>query len=151
MTKTLKANDNNTATFSPYAESGVLLPLPPLDKAEGMDLDIYARFMRHVRLVPNARLDIKILSAIQFTSDMLDMNDVIVTKSLADMGLRAPRAALPAAYLDHADRTLLRDGWDVGGPCASTRAMQTHWDEIGEDNPASATHDYAAFIEPLNF
>lgn len=128
----------------------VFLPLPPLGGIESIELEIYARFMKHYRLVPNSRVDIKILSAIQFTADMLDLNEALVAKTLADMGLRAPRRAFPEAYLDHVDRSLMRSGWDVGGPCASTVDMKRFWDDIGEDRFAAFRKDYALLSEPAH-
>lgn len=125
----------------------VFLPLPPLGGIESMELEIYARFMRHFRLVPNSRIEIKVLSAIQFTSDILDLNDAIVSKTLADMGLRAPRRAFPESYLDHVDRSLMRSGWDAGGPSASSVDMKRFWDDIGEDKFASFKKDYARVTE----
>jgi len=142
MTNQYKTKTNND-TFD-----NVFLPLPPLDGSESMELEVYARFMRHVRLVPNSRPEIKILSAIQFTSDILDLNDAIVSKMLADMGLRAPRRAFPEAYLDHVDRSLMRSGWDIGGPCASSVDMKRFWDDIGEDKFASFKKDYPRVQEP---
>ena len=143
-TQTLKANDNKNT-----AAENIVLPLPPLQKLEAIEVEIYARFMRHLRLVPNSRMEIKILSAIQFTSDMMDLNDAIVAKTLADMGLRAPRKAFPEAYLEHLDRSLMRSGWDVGGPCASSIDMKAYWDKIGEDRFASVRRDYGVLSEPI--
>ncbi len=124
------------------AFENVFLPLPPLDDGAGSDLEIYARFMRHFRLIPNSNINIKILSAIQFTADMLDLNDALVSKILADMGLRAPRRAFPETYLDHVDRCLMRKGWEDGGPCASSIDMKRFWDDIGEDKFAAFKKDY---------
>jgi hypothetical protein len=143
MTSPLKSNDNKTDDKF----ENVFLPLPPLSGMESMELEIYARFMRHFRMVPNSRIDIKVLSAIQFTSDILDLNDAIVSKTLADMGLRAPRRAFPESYLDHVDRSLMRSGWDVGGPCASSIDMKRFWDEIGEDKFAPFKKDYPRISE----
>lgn len=125
---TLKANDNKG-----YDPVLYMLPVPPLVMKEAIDTEIYVRFMKHIRLVPNARMDIKILSAIQFTSDMMDLNDALVAKTLADMGLRAPRCAFPETYLEFVDCSFMRTGWDVGGPCASALAVKDHWDSIGEE------------------
>ena len=151
-TNTLKANDNKNATSSTVASSAlptdaVLLPVPPADTKDAMELEIYARFMRHVRLVPNSRMEIKILSAIQFTADMMDLNDAIVAKTLADMGLRAPRKAFPESYLEHVDRSLMRSGWDVGGPCGSSIEMKHHWDKTGEDRFAAFRREYSLVNE----
>src|SRR5690606_22898871 len=124
---TTKADKNNKNTNDSF--DNVFMPLPPLDPADPLELEVYARFMRHVRLVPNSRTDIKVLSAIQFTSDMMDLNDAIVSKMLADMGLRAPRRAFPESYLDHVDQSLMRSGWEVGAPSASSIDMKRFWDD----------------------
>lgn len=137
MTYAMKTNDNVVEDKF----ENVFLPLPPLDGADDMELEIYARFMRHVRLVPNNRVDIKILSAIQFTADILDLGDAYVCKALADMGLRAPRRAFPQSYLDHVDQTMQRSSWDVGAPCASSVDMNRFWDDIGEEKPATFKRD----------
>jgi hypothetical protein len=144
MTQSYKANDNKVIDTC----ERVILPLPALD-AESSDLEIYARFMRHLRMVPNSRMDIKILSAIQFTSDMMDMNDAIVAKSLVDMGLRAPRRAFPETYLEHVDRSLMRSGFEVGAPSQSALDVRKHWDRIGEDRFAAFNRQYT-LVDPLH-
>lgn len=137
MTDLLKSNDNDK-------NKKVLLPLPPEEKEAHSEMEIYARFMRHLRMVPNNRLEIKVLSAIQFTADMLDIGDALVSKTLVDMGLRAPRDAFPTEYLEFVDNSLLRSGWEVGGPTAGSAALKQHWDNIGEDK-------FAAYRrEPVN-
>lgn len=146
MTNEFKSNDNKNHE----AFENVFLPLPPLGGIESMDLEIYARFMKHFRLVPNSKIEVKVLSAIQFTSDMMDLNDALVSKTLADMGLRAPRKAFPESYLDHVDRSLMRSGWDVGGPCASSIDMKRFWDDIGEDRFAAFRKDYSIALEPAH-
>lgn len=110
----------------------VQLPLPPAKEALA-EMEIYARFMRHLRMLPHSRMEIKVLSAIQFTADLLDLTDAYVSKTLVDLGLRAPRRAFPAAYLSHVDDSVLRSGWDVGGPSQASLHIKSHWDDIGED------------------
>lgn len=140
----LKSNDNAVG-----CGPSIALPLPPTEKDAVSEMEIYARFMRHLRMVPNSRSEIKILSAIQFTADMMDLGDALVAKTLVDLGLRAPRRALPAAYLDHVDRSLMRSGWDVGGPTPSTIALKGHWDAIGEDPFAGFRREYPRVHEPV--
>jgi hypothetical protein len=132
--KRLKSNDNRV-------ESNVVLPLPPLSAQADAEREIYARFMRHLRNVPNSCLQIKVLSAIQFTADMLDIGDSLVAKTLVDCGLRAPRKAFPSDYLQFIDRALMRSGWEVGGPSASAAELKNHWDKIGEDKFAAVRGD----------
>lgn len=137
MQKTLKSNDNQV-----LSNEKVSLPLPPDSTIDNADeMEIYARFMRHLRLVPNSRTEIKVLSAIQFTADMLDLTDALVAKVLVDLGLRAPRKAFPSAYLDHVDRSLLRSGFEVGSPTAASLALREFWDKIGEDKFAPVRID----------
>ena len=134
----LKSNDNRTLTFTQTQ-----LPLPPEHTPHtAMEMDLYARFMRHLRMVPNSRETIKVLSSIQFTADMMDLQDALVAKTLVDLGLRAPRRAFPAAYLEHVDRALMRSGFDLGGPDAGMIALKAYWDEIGEDKFAAAKRDF---------
>ena len=120
----------------------IVLPMPPDNKEAHTEMELYARFMRHLRMVPNSRMTIKILSAIQFTADMMDLSDALVSKTLVDLGLLAPRRAFPTSYLEHADRSLMRSGWDIGGPSVSVIALKKHWDEIGEVQFAAFRRDY---------
>lgn len=112
----------------------ITLPLPPSKEREAkFEMEIYARFMRHLRQVPNSRMEIKILSSIQFTADMIDVSDALVAKVLCDLGLRAPRKAFPLSFLEFADKTLQRQVWGQETPPASVTALKAHWDMIGED------------------
>ena len=126
------------------ARIDIALPLPPTASAqERSDMDLYARFMRHLRNVPNSRMEIKILSAIQFTADMLDHSDAHVSKVLVDLGLRAPRMAFPADFLKFVDFSLMRTGWDVGGPTPAMVELKDHWRKIGEHKFAPFTGEYS--------
>ncbi len=124
----LKSNDNKT---------NIILPLAPQGENMRSEMEIYARFMRHLRLVPNSRMEIKVLSAIQFTADMLDMGDALVAKILVDLGMLAPRKSFPMAYLDFVDKSLTRKKWDLGAPSETLTALRKHWDNIGEDKSAA--------------
>lgn len=105
----------------------VVLPVPPLAVGQDSDLEIYARFMRHLRMVPISRMEIKILSSIEFTADLLDLSDAHVAKVLIDLGLRAPEAAFPADFLIFAERCLRREGWVIGGPNDALRELGRYW------------------------
>ncbi len=89
--------------------------------------EVYLRFMGHLRKVPVNRLEIKILSSIQFTADMMDCSDAHIAKFLVDMGLRAPRLAFPNAFLDFMDGSLMRRGWRVGAPSDAMIELQEQW------------------------
>ena len=129
----LKSNDNRDLKY-------VVLPLPPEKEGEDIEMEIYARFMRHLRLVPSSQSNIKVLSAIQFTADMIDLEDALVSKVLVDHGLRAPRKAFPTSYLEHIDQSLMRSGWHVGGPTMASLDLKNYWDKIGEDKFAAYRH-----------
>ncbi len=144
-TQTLKSNDNR-----PEDLKYTILPLPPEKDAQNdIEIELYARFMRHLRMVPNSREEIKVLSAIQFTADMMDLRDDLVAKILVDLGLRAVRKAFPAAYLEHVDKSLLRSGFELGGPDAATLDLKSYWDAKGEDKFAAFRRDYPVAEIPV--
>jgi len=92
-TKT-KMNANNLSN----QKDKVVLPLPP-EGGQREDMAVYARFMRHLRHVPNSRMEIKVLSAMQFTADMMGYSDAHIAKILIDCGLRAYKVLEEGAYL----------------------------------------------------
>ncbi len=145
-----ETGDRTSVPAPPGSDSNgrIVYPLPPETTGAAEDtrfeMDVYARFMRHLRRVPNSRLEIKILSAIQFTADMMDSSDALVSKTLVDCGLRAPRKAFPVAFLDFADKSLQRAGWDFGAPPASVVKLHNHWERIGEDRFGAMMRDQYA-------
>ena len=118
-----------------YNHDHISLPLPPAITSDShFEMEVYARFMRHLRHVPNSRMEIKILSAIQFTADIMDHGDALVAKTLVDLGLRAPRKAFPATFLDFVDRCAQRRSWTGSSvPPAQVLELKEHWDVIGEN------------------
>lgn len=117
-----------------YDRDRITLPLPPTQSDEmRFEMEVYARFMRHLRLVPGTRMDIKILSSIQFTADMMDHGDALVARILVDMGLRAPRRAFPVAFIDFIDKSAQRFAAGLGTPAPAALMLRQHWDRIGED------------------
>lgn len=125
---------------APKPSERIILPLRPEEKAS-FEADLFDRFIHHLRHVPNSRMEIKILSAIQFTADSIDHGDALVAKTLVDLGLRAPRKAFPVAFLDFADRSIARQGWDIGSYTPlSVMELKYHWDKIGEDMFSSFVH-----------
>ncbi|MCB1556371.1 MAG: hypothetical protein KDJ15_03565 [Alphaproteobacteria bacterium] len=120
----------------------IILPLPPQDAVRHpFEMEIYARFMGHIRHVPTSRLETKILSAIRFTADMTEENAALIAKTLVDLGLRAPRAAFPGSFLEFADRSLQRTAWSCEGPSRAVSALSEHW----------AAHGEACFFTPGRF
>lgn len=138
----MKHND----TIFDEAKTVTRLPLPPAIE-ESAEMDVYARFMRYLRHVPNSRTEIKVLSAIQFTADMLDLSDAHVAKTLVEHGLRAPRMAFPAEFLSFADQALMRSGWEVGGPSQAMLRLRDFWSELGEDKFAAFKRSYPLLEE----
>lgn len=137
----MKANDN-------LLSENVLLPLPPLPEAK-TDMDVYVRFMRHLRHVANSRMEIKVLTAIQFVADMMDLPDADIAKMLVDVGLRAPRMAFPATYLEYADNALMRDDWETGAASEALKDLHAHWCRIGEDRFAGFKRYYPTLADDL--
>lgn len=140
---------HNTTTMP--QDENVMLPMLPADMKDRQVLAMYARFMQHLRHVPCSRMEIKVLSAIQFTADMLDCSDAHVSKTLVDFGLRAPRLAFPADFLKFADQALMRTGWEVGGPSKALQELKAHWDGIGEDKFAAFRGEYSLVNEQMVF
>lgn len=132
-----KANDNTT-----YSNENVVLPLPPLGDNVKMEMEVYVRFMRHLRYVSNSRVEIKILSAIQYVADMLDMQDSEVAKMLVDQGLRASRMAFPALYLEHADFSFLRGFEALQESNKPLLALYEFWSKTGENRFAAYERSY---------
>ena len=141
----------NSITGTTYITERIALPLPPpMGEECKFEMEIYATFMRHLRHVPNSRMEIKILSAIQFTADMMDLGDALVAKTLVDLGLRAPRKAFPVAFLEFVDRTSQRKAWDNGTGCVNIVSLRDHWDLIGEDRFAPDLRtQYAVYNETM--
>jgi hypothetical protein len=120
-----------------------ILPLPPRLHDNPEDMEIYIRFMGHLRHVPSSRVEIKTLSAIQFTADMLDHSDAHIAKVLVELGLRAPRLAFPADFLRFVDQSLMRSDMDIGGPSQALHELKSYWDKIGEDKFGAFKGEYA--------
>ncbi|PJB70646.1 MAG: hypothetical protein CO093_07295 [Alphaproteobacteria bacterium CG_4_9_14_3_um_filter_47_13] len=126
------SSPSNHKTANNYER--VILPLPPQAGEETrFEMEIYVRFMRHLRDVPTSRMEIKILAAIQFAADVMETGDALVTKTLVDLGLKAPRKAFPVSFLDFADKGIMRTNWDHGSLPASVVKLHHHWNKIGED------------------
>ncbi len=132
----MKANDNQT-------HERIVYPLPPEDKEQHLEMDVYTRFMRHLRIIPHSRDEIKILSAIQFVATMTANSEAHVTKVLVDLGLRAPRFALPASYLDYADSAIVRSDQDFGSASNHLKDLDQHWAEIGEKRFPAFQYQYS--------
>lgn len=141
MQKHVAPKSTKISSSTQKQEERIVLPVPSLDISEKDAQAIYAKFMRHLRHVPNSRTEIKVLSAIQFTADMLNYSDAHVSKILVDLGLRASRMAFPAEFLRFTDNALMRSGWDVGGPTPALVDLKRHWDHIGEDKFAFVNLD----------
>lgn len=131
------------------SEKKIILPnLPKAGQDNQFELEVFSHFIGHLRQVPNSRLEIKILSSIHFTADMLDTSDALISKTLVDLGLRAPRKAFPISFLDFVDRTMARQVWDYSSPAPSVLALKQHWDLIGEDRfSSSLQQSYSVYHE----
>ena len=121
----------------------IILPLPPEHPTESdkVEMDMYARFMRHVRTVPSSREEIRVLSTIQFVADMMVYDDAYIAKVLVDLGLRAPRVSFPERYLEFVDTAMMREVTEIGSANPAMWDLKRHWDEIGEDKFAAFRRD----------
>jgi len=129
--------------------SNIIYPILPSDAGKTLEMDIYARFMRHLRLIPHNREEIKILISIQFVSDMTASSEAHVSKVLVDLGLRAPRSAFPADYLAYTDASMMREGFEYGAPSQGIKDLVTHWSEIGEDKFAQFKRQYTLLDQDI--
>lgn len=133
------------------ARGKIILPLPP--KGDGdirFEMEIYARFMRHLRQVPSSLMETKVLSSVQFTADVMEVSGALVAKTLVDMGMKAPRRAFPVAFLDFADKCMSRSYWEQGAAQPSVVKLHDHWQRIGESRFAGAERtDYALYNETV--
>jgi hypothetical protein len=111
-------------------KENVILPLPPQDTSAEMEMEIYVRFMRYLRHAPSNSMEVKVLSSIHFTADMLDHSDALVAKVLVDLGLRASRRSFPSSYLEHHSYSMKRNEWEVGAPSMQARALNRYWKGI---------------------
>lgn len=133
----------------------IILPLPPSPTMGGeirFEMEVYARFMRHLRNVPNSRMEIKILAAIQFTADMLDITEALVAKTLVDLGLLAPRKAFPGSFLDFCDNMMLRASTkqfsdEHTSLPQAVSVLKGHWDSTEENRFGPLPVHYGVFNE----
>ena len=139
----MKSNDNN------FEGTNILLPFPPTDMKAEFEMEIYARFMRHLRNVPSSRPEIRILAATQFVADMMDIEDSLVANTLVDLGLRAPRLAFPEAYLEFIDNIMMRDIHEIGFISQALKDLRGHWQETGEDKFAAFKRCYPTLAEGM--
>jgi hypothetical protein len=139
----MKSNDNQ------FEGINIHLPFPPTDMKAEFEMEVYARFMRHLRQVPSSRPEIRILAAIQFVADMMDVGDAHISKILVDLGLRAPRMAFPESYLQFVDNILMRSIHDVGYTNGALKDLHQHWQLIGEDIFAAFKRSYPILADGI--
>ena len=128
-----------SSSIDKYQHTDIHLPLPPcvdgnLD-SQKFEMAVYARFMRHLRYSERACEAVKVLEAIRFVADLMDHSEAHIAKVLTDLGLRAPRAAYPAAYLDFADNAMACGAWQLGAADADLKALHDFWARNAEKKP----------------
>lgn len=139
----MKSNDNN------FEGLNIKLPFPPTDMKAEFEMEVYARFMRHLRTVPSSRPDICILAATQYVADMMDIQDALVANTLVDLGLRAPRMAFPESYLEFIDKLMMRDIHEIGFISPALKELSEHWRATGEDKFAAFKRCYPSLAEGM--
>ena len=145
MTSVKKSNDNKIEGLT------ITLPFPPTHAQADIDMEIYARFMRNFRQIVISRSEIRVLTAIQCTADIMDIQDAQVAAALVDMGLRAPRVSFPESYLECVDNALMRETHEIGSAGLPLRSLQHHWFMLGEDKFAAFRRCYPTLAEGLFF
>jgi hypothetical protein len=122
-----------TELKSPARHNLSIMVLPFLhEKTGATERDIYMAFIQSFRDAPYRRIEVRILTAILRAADVTDNSDAYIARVLVDMGLMAPRLALPGDFLDHVDATLNRQ-MPLHSVPASYKALAQHWAEIGDD------------------
>lgn len=112
----------------PEVEPRVVLPdLSPFH-ADPFERALHEHFVHYLRRVTHSRMDIKVLSAIQYAAASVRHGDALTAKTLIDLGLRAPRESFPQSFLDFVDRSLARKGVL---PATSVVDLVNHWSRIG--------------------
>jgi hypothetical protein len=120
----------------------IFLPLPPaIDAQFNFEMEVYARFMRHIRMVPNTSNEIKILSSIQFTADMMDHGDALVARILVDLGLRAPKRSFPQAYIHFIEGAARRAKLHHEELSVPVRSLIAHWEKCEEEDMNCDRHE----------
>lgn len=103
-------------------------PLPPTAFGKWADeMDIYVRFMRHVRASNYTKAEQRIFSAIQVAAVGMGRGDAETAMILVDLGLRAPRGAFPAEFLYMADQAVCRLAMWGQEPGRGVRELVTYW------------------------
>lgn len=97
--------------FPPVQLSGftVILPLytmPVPPSSQHPDHEYYQAFVRTMNRLPRTMaIGLKLRTAIEKTADFMRTSPAHVARLLVDYGMRAPRAAFPASFLDFVDQT----------------------------------------------
>ncbi len=128
-----------------------MITLPHLNEQQATQeqREIYSRFLGHMRHVPISRMEIKVLSSIQFSADMMDSSDAYIAKELVEMGLRAPKIAFPQEFLNYADRALLRNSFEIGAPSEAMIELAKGWSPVKEQLKLTSFRHVHEIVEEL--
>lgn len=115
---------NDTQDFA----NQITYPLPPMNTPSSrFDMEVYAKFMRHLRELPMESDEMKILSAILFTAKAMGTSNALISKVLVDMGLRAERRAFPMSFLEFVDEAIAKAGFREGAASSSVIELADSW------------------------
>jgi|GEM_PF-2098744 len=91
--------------------------------------------------------DIKILSAIHKTANLVGVGDTYIAKVLVDFGLCAPRSAFPEDFLDHIDNIRIRsEQVGVSLLSESYKKLVHYWTMTGEEPVAFTGNPVPTYI-----
>lgn len=106
--------------------NNIELPIPP-NQNKIFEHAVYSTFIRNLHHVPNSKMEIKILTSIQYAADQTNSSDAYVAKMLVDMGLRADRIAFPQSFIDHVENTVKRSRAEGFGLNAAYKTLFDAW------------------------
>lgn len=93
--------------------------------------DLYEHFIFHIRNSNVHLMELRIFEAIQSAAVNMGISNAFAAATLVDLGLRAPRKAFPASFLDYADKARAAGRSHETAP--SLMALNDHWYVLREN------------------
>lgn len=123
-----------TPSHQNTSTSRIKMPAPPLSALQNdpFCLDLYNHFTGHIRNASPHMVELQIFEAIQSTAVHMNISNAFAAATLVDMGLRAPRKAFPASFLDYVDK--IRTNTELRQNARpSLMALNEHWHDLREN------------------
>lgn len=126
--------DNKTSSHHSTSTPRIKMPAPPsaVIQDDPFSLDIYNHFTCHIHNSSTHMMELRIFEAIQSTAVHMDISNAFAATTLVDLGLRAPRKAFPASFLDFVDK--IRTNKELRHNARpSLMALNEHWHYLREN------------------